>query len=152
MNAAHCAVIASIANVCAAANPTFFCTIWNSASACWNCRRVLACVTIASTHTFAWPVQVAPNVVRPKFSTVSAACNPRPILPRMFSFGTRMSVNVILPVAVPRMPHFSARASTTWKPGMSGVTRNAVTLPFGPFGSGVRAITVRMCAMPPLVM
>ena len=45
----------------------------------------------------------------------------------MFSFGTRMLVNRILPVAVPRMPHFGARASTTSKPGMSGVTRNAVT-------------------------
>ncbi len=70
----------------------------------------------------------------------------------MFSFGTRMLVNRILPVAVPRMPHFSARASTTSKPGMSGVTRNAVTLPLGLLGSGVRAITVRMCAMPPFVM
>jgi hypothetical protein len=70
----------------------------------------------------------------------------------MFSFGTRMLVNRILPVAVPRMPHFSARASITSNPGMSGVTRNAVTFPFGFEGSGVRAITVRTCAMPPLVM
>ena len=55
-------------------------------------------------------------------------------------------------VLVPRMPHFSARATSTSKPGMSGVTRNAVTFPFGFFGSGVRAITVRSCAMPPFVM
>ena len=46
----------------------------------------------------------------------------------MFAFGTRMLVKRILPVAVPRMPHFAARASITSKPGMSGVTRNAVTL------------------------
>ena len=63
-----------------------------------------------------------------------------------------MLVNRIFPVAVPRMPHFSARASSTSNPGMSGVTRNAVTFPLGFFRSGVRAITVRMWAMPPLVM
>jgi hypothetical protein len=62
-----------------------------------------------------------------------------------------MLVKRILPVAVPRMPHLGARASTTSKPGRSGVTRNAVTLLL-PSGVGVRAITVRMCAMPPLVM
>ena len=73
----------------------------------------------------------------------------------MFAFGTRMLVNRILPVAVPRMPHFSARASTTSNPAMSGVTRNAVTLVasgFSGVGAGVRAITVSTSAIPPLVM
>ena len=55
-------------------------------------------------------------------------------------------------VAVPRMPHFGMRASTTSNPGMSGVTRNAVTLPSGSEATGVRAMTVSTWAMPPLVM
>ena len=62
-----------------------------------------------------------------------------------------MSVNRSLPVAVPRMPHLSARASTTSNPGMSGVTRKQVTFD-PPLPSGVRAATVRMSATPPLVM
>ena len=69
----------------------------------------------------------------------------------MFSFGTRMLVKRSRPVAVPRMPHFGMRASTTSKPGMSGVTRNAVTFVL-PSGVGVRAMTVSTWAMPPLVM
>ena len=60
-------------------------------------------------------------------------------------------MNRIFPVAVPRMPHFSARASTTSNPGVSGVTRNAVTFPL-PSGVGVRAMTVSTSAMPPFVM
>ena len=45
----------------------------------------------------------------------------------MFSVGTGMFSNASLPVAVPRMPHLAMRASSTLKPGMSGVTRKAVT-------------------------
>ena len=70
----------------------------------------------------------------------------------MFSAGTGMSWKASRAVAVPRMPHFSIRASTTSKPGMSGVTRNAVTFDSPPSGSGVRAITVSTSAIAPLVM
>ena len=52
-------------NVWAAANPTFFCTSWNPASGCWNWTRFFAYSVIAARHTFACPVQVAPNVTRP---------------------------------------------------------------------------------------
>ena len=57
------------------------------------------------------------------------------------------------PVAVPWMPSFGMRASIISNPGMSGVTRNAVmaSLPGFP-GTGVRAITVRHCAIAALVM
>jgi hypothetical protein len=44
------------------------------------------------------------------------------------------------------------RASTTSKPGISGVTKKAVTFESPPPGSGVRAITVRTPAMAPLVI
>ncbi len=63
-----------------------------------------------------------------------------------------MSLKARRAVAVPRIPTLSIRASTTSKPGMSGVTRKAVTLPSGSLGSGVRAITVNTPAMAPLVM
>ena len=56
-------------------------------------------------------------------------------------------------VAVPRMPHLAMRASTTSKPGMSGVTRKAVISFFlSAPAPGVRAMTVSTWAMPPLVM
>ena len=70
----------------------------------------------------------------------------------MFVAGTGMSWNASRAVAVPRMPHLGIRASTTSKPGMSGVTRKAVTFESPPRGSGVRAITVRTSAIAPLVM
>ncbi len=99
------------------------------------------------------PVQLAPNVVRPKSRTVSATRSPFPGAPRMFSFGTNMSLNASRPVAVPRMLNFSIRVSSTSKPGMSGVTRNAVISFFLSLPApGVLAMTVRTCAMPPFVM
>ena len=70
----------------------------------------------------------------------------------MFADGTGMSWNASLAVAVPRMPHLAIRASTTSNPGMSGVTRKAVTFESPPLGSGVRAMTVRTSAIAPLVM
>ena len=72
--------------------------------------------------------------------------------PRMFSRGTDMLWKASLAVAVPRMPSFSIRGSTTSKPGISGVTRNAVTCRVAAACNGVRAMTVSTCAMPPLVM
>ena len=71
----------------------------------------------------------------------------------MFSFGTRMFVIRKRPVAVPLIPSFGIRGSIISKPSMSGVTRNAVTavLPSLP-GTGVRAITVRTCAIEAFVM
>src|SRR5437899_2241336 len=77
-------------------------------------------------HVLAAPVQLAPNVVRPKSSTVSATRRPLPIGPRIFAAGTGMLWKARRAVAVPRMPHLGMRASTTSKPGRSGVTRNAV--------------------------
>ena len=79
--------------------------------------------------------------------------SPLPTLPRTFSFGTNMFSKASRPVAVPRMPIFAIRASTTLKPGMSGVTRKAVISFFlsGP-APGVRAMTVSTSAMPPLVI
>jgi hypothetical protein len=53
-----------------------------------------------------------------------------------------MSRNASRAVAVPRMPHLGMRASTTSKPGISGVTRNAVSFVSLLPGTGVRAITV----------
>ena len=70
----------------------------------------------------------------------------------MFSFGTNMSWNASRAVAVPRTPHLGIRFSTTSKPGMSGVTRNAVILVSLLPGTGVRAMTVSTWAMPPLVI
>ncbi len=51
------------------------------------------------------------------------------------------------------MPILGIRASSTLKPGMSGVTRKAVISFFllGPL-PGVRAMTVSTPAMPPLVI
>ncbi len=70
----------------------------------------------------------------------------------MLVAGTGMSWNASCAVAVPRMPHLGIRASTTSNPGMSGVTRNAVTFDSPPRGSGVRAMTVSTSAIAPLVM
>ena len=50
------------------------------------------------------------------------------------------------------MPTFGMRASRTSKPGMSGVTMNALTLVSLLSGTGVRAMTVSTPAMAPLVM
>jgi hypothetical protein len=98
------------------------------------------------------PVQLAPKVVRPKSSTVSATLSPFPIGPRIFSAGTGISRNSSVEVAVPRIPHFGIRPSTTSNPGISGVTRKAVIFDGPPAGSGVRAITVRTPAIAPFVM
>ena len=97
-------------------------------------------------------MQQAPNVVRPKSSTVSATFNPLPIGPRIFSFGTGMSRIAKRPVAVPRIPSFSIRGSSIVNPGMSGVTRNAVIAVLSDPGTGVRAMTVRTCAIEAFVM
>ena len=56
------------------------------------------------------------------------------------------------PVAVPRMPSFSIRPSSMVNPGMLGVTKNAVMAVLSEPGTGVRAITVKTCAMAALVM
>ena len=56
------------------------------------------------------------------------------------------------PVAVPRMPSFSIRGSSMVKPGMSGVTRNAVIAVLSVPEIGVRAITVRTWAIEAFVM
>ncbi len=71
----------------------------------------------------------------------------------MFSLGTSTLFSRKRPVAVPRIPSFGMRGSIISKPGMSGVTRNAViaVLPSLP-GTGVRAITVRTCAIEAFVM
>ncbi len=63
-----------------------------------------------------------------------------------------MPSNASFAVAVPRIPSFSIRGSTTRKPGMSGVTRKAVTSVWSRPAIGVRAITVRTSAIAPLVM
>ena len=97
-------------------------------------------------------MQHAPNVVRPKSSTVSATFKPLPILPRTFSFGTFMSFIAKRPVAVPRIPSFGIRGSSISNPGISGVTRNAVIAVLSDPGTGVRAITVSTCAMEAFVM
>ena len=97
-------------------------------------------------------MQHAPNVVRPKSSTVSATFSPLPIVPRIFSLGTLTSCNANRPVAVPRIPIFGMRASRISNPGMSGVTRNAVIAVLSEPGTGVRAITVSSCAIAALVM
>ena len=71
----------------------------------------------------------------------------------MFSFGTRMLVKRILPVAVPRMPHFSARALDHLEARHVGRDEEGRHLrAFAFAASGVRAITVSTSAMPPLVM
>ena len=106
-----------------------------------------------ATQALAAPVQQAPKVVRPKSSTVSAMRSPLPTWPSTFSAGTTMFSKASRPVAVPRMPHLGMRASSTLKPGMSGVTRKAVISFFLPAPApGVRAITVSTPAMPPLVI
>ena len=56
------------------------------------------------------------------------------------------------PVAVPRMPTFSIRGSSISNPGMSGVTRNAVMAVLSEPGTGVRAMTVKTCAIDAFVM
>ena len=89
--------------------------------------RVLACLHAAGMQVFAAPVQLGAESRPAEIEHVQCDLQSRPSWPRMFSFGTRMSWNAIRAVAVPRMPTFSMRASSTWKPGMSGVTRNAVT-------------------------
>ena len=94
---------------------SFFCTSSNSASGRPNWRRVRACSDASRRQVFAAPVQHAPNVVRPKSSTVSATFSPLPGGPRMFSRGTYMSWNASRAVAVPRTPSFSIRGSTTSK-------------------------------------
>jgi hypothetical protein len=70
----------------------------------------------------------------------------------MFSRGTGMSWKARRPVAVPRMPSFSIRGSIISKPGISGVTRNAVISVLSVPGTGVRAMTVSTRAMAALVM
>ena len=55
-------------------------------------------------------------------------------------------------MAVPRIPIFGIRGSSMVKPGISGVTKNAVTAVLSEPGTGVRAITVRTWAMAALVM
>src|SRR5262245_46578208 len=126
MNAAHWAVVASMAKACAAMKAIFFLTSSNSPSVCLNWTRVLACWTAAARQVFAAPMQLAPKVVRPKSNTVRATRKPFPSAPRMFSAGTGMSLNASRAGAVPRMPHFGIRASTTSKPRMSGGPRKAV--------------------------
>ena len=106
-------VIASMAYVQAAMRASFFCTSSNSASERPNWRRERAYSDASRRHVFAAPVQHAPNVVRPKSSTVSATFRPLPGGPRMFSRGTSMFWNASLAVAVPRMPSFAMRGSTT---------------------------------------
>ena len=105
-----------------------------SASGRPNWRRLAAWRVAAARQTLASPVQLAPKVVRPKSSTVSATFSPLPSGPRIFAAGTGMSWNASRAVAVPRMPHLGIRASTTSKPGRSGVTRNAVTFESPPVG------------------
>ena len=117
-----------------------------------NWTRSNACRVARWRQNLAAPVQLAPNVVRPKSSTVNATRSPLPSVPRMFSFGTTMSRNARRAVAVPRTPHFGMRASRTSKPGMSGVTTNAVIFVSLLPGTGVRAITVSTWAMAPLVI
>ena len=63
-----------------------------------------------------------------------------------------MSWKASRPVAVPRTPHLSIRSSTTSNPGMSGETRKAVTFVSSLPSTGVRAMTVNACAIPPLVI
>ncbi len=70
----------------------------------------------------------------------------------MFSFGTGMLRKARREVAVPRMPSFFMRGSTMVNPGISGVTRKAVTADSFLPGTGVRAMTVSTCAIAPLVM
>ena len=69
-------------------------------AACWRAA------TARATQNLAAPVQLAPNVVRPKSSTVSATLQPLAELARGCSrAGTNMSWNASRPVAVPRTPH-----------------------------------------------
>src|SRR5438477_1721698 len=124
----------------------------NSPSVLLNCLRVFAWSTASCRHVLAAPVQQAPNVVRPKSSTVNATFSPLPIGPRIFSLGTLTSRSANRPVAVPRIPSFGMRASSNVKRGMSGVMRNAVTAVLSDPGMGVRAITVSTCAIPAFVM
>ena len=152
MKAAHWLTVASMAKALAAMNAIFFLTSSKSASGCLNCTRCRACRTAACRHVLAAPVQLAPKVVRPKSSTVRATRSPLPTWPRTFSAGTGTLWKASRAVAVPRMLHFGMRASTTSKPGRSGVTRKAVTLVSRLPSTGVRAITVSTWAMPPLVM
>ena len=63
-----------------------------------------------------------------------------------------MSWKASFAVAVPRIPHFAIRGSTTSNPGSSGVTRKAVIFDSPPARSGVLAITVSTPAIAPLVM
>ena len=66
-----------------------------------------------------------------------------------------MFSNASRPVAVPRIEFFAMRASSTLKPGRSGVTRKAVIsffFPAEPATPGVLAMTVSTSAMPPLVI
>ena len=130
----------------------FFLISSNSPRVRPNWRRVLAWWTARRRQVLAAPVQLAPKVTRPKSRTVKASFKPFPGAPRMLPFGTSMSRKASRAVAVPRTPSFSMRGSRTTKPGMSGVTRNAVmAVSFLP-GTGVRAMTVSTCAMAPLVM
>ena len=113
---------------------------------------MLACSTARATQNLAAPVQLAPNVVRPKSSTVSATFSPLPSWPRTFSRGHEHVVERQPAGRGAADAHFAIRFSTTSKPGMSGVTRKAVILVSLPSGAGVRAITVSTWAMPPLVI
>ena len=143
---------ASIAKMPAFMKASFSLTSSNSPIGWPNWIRVAACLAARSAQNFAAPVQVAPNVVRPKSSTVRATFSPLPSCPSTFSRGTNMSRNASRLVAVPRTPHFGIRASVTSKPGMSGVTMNAVIFVSVEPGTGVRAITVSTCARLPLVI
>ncbi len=96
-----------MAKIAACMNASLSLTSSNEPSVWPNCTRFAAWRAACSRQNFAAPVQLAPNVVRPKSSTVSATLSPLPNCPSTFSRGTNMSWNASRPVAVPRTPHFS---------------------------------------------
>ena len=84
-------------------------------------------------------MQLAPNVVRPKSSTVNAIRKPLPSCPSTFSFGTNISVKDIREVTVPLIPHLGIPCFCDFKTGHVGCDQERRDFSIGIFfvgGSG----------------
>ena len=116
-----------MAKAWAAMKAIFFLTSSNSPSGCSNCTRVLACVARGAHAELgragaAGAERGAAEVEHRQRDSQPLAELAQDVL----GAARTCSRNASRPVAVPRMPHLGIRASTTLKPGMSGVTRKAV--------------------------
>ncbi len=143
-----------MAKAWAAMNAIFFLTSSKSARAWPNWTPVLACCDRGLQAGLGdAPVQLAPKVVRPKSSTVSATRSPLPNAPRMFSFGHGHVVEGQPGrgrAADAALGHAGLDDLEAGHVGRDQKGRDLASP--SSRASGVRAITVSTPAMAPLVM